>query len=340
MAEPSSRRGVLIGLGVLSIVAGLVAAVAMWNIGGGRRRDAVEGFARAPVGCDTTLDFVETGEYFVFIERAGRLDGIRGDCDVEGAYDVGSATPDVDITIVDPDGAPVDLDRTVTDLDYSEAGFVGAAAFTIEITQTNDHVVRVESPDNEAFVIAVGRDPSDGVAVLRGGALALGILGLLLGGGLILLGARRSNATVAAPQWAPGAFAPPPPFTPGQGPQGPPVYGQQSGPPQFVQPQPPGRPPQYGQPQPPQPPQYGQPQAPHAYGRPQQAQPPPPRPAGPASVPGQPSLPGQPGWGPASPPSPPPPNAQHPAAGDPPIEWAPQGSENTEDRPPPPPAPS
>ncbi len=98
-----------------------------------------------PVGCDTTLDFVETGEYFVFIESAGRLDGIRGDCDVEGAYDIGSATPDVDITIVDPDGQPVDLDRTVTDLEYSEAGFVGAAAFTIDIAETDDHVVRVES---------------------------------------------------------------------------------------------------------------------------------------------------------------------------------------------------
>ncbi len=48
MAESSSRRGVLIGLGALVILAGLVAAVVLWSIGGDRRRDAVEGFARAP----------------------------------------------------------------------------------------------------------------------------------------------------------------------------------------------------------------------------------------------------------------------------------------------------
>ena len=321
MAATSSRRGVLIGLGALLIVVGLVAALALWNIGEDRRRDAVEGFARAPVGCDTTLDFVETGEYFVFIETAGRLNGIRGDCDVEGAYDVGSGTPDVDITIVDPDGDLVDLDRTVTDLDYSEAGFVGGAAFTIEISETDDHVVRVESADDAVFVVAVGRDPSDGVALLRGGAAAFGMLGLLLGGVLILLGARRSNATVGSPQWAPGAVAPPTPFTAGRAPQGPPVFGQQAGPPQYSQP----GPPQYGQPPPP--PRYGQPPPPPQYG---QAAPSsgPFQPPGPPSVPGEPSLPGQPGWGHAVPPPTAPTVPQDSAASAQTSDWAPQGAEN------------
>ena len=320
MAEGASRRGVLAGFGVVVLVVGLVAALALWSAADDRRRDAVEGFARAPVGCDTTLDFVETGEYFVFIERAGRFDGIRGDCDVEGAYDVGSVTPDVDITIVDPEGSPVELGRTVSGLDYSEAGFVGAAAFTVEIVETDDHVVRVESPDDEVFVIAVGRDPSDGVALLKGGAAVLGLLGLLLGGGLILLGARRSTTPVAAPQWAPGAVAPPAPFTPGRSPQGPPVYGQPAGPPQYPRPAP-------GQP--PQPPQYGQPQ--RAPDRPQPSAPAPRQhPAGPPSIPGQPSLPGQPGWGPAPPPPPPPPPVpRNSAADDLPTERAPQDPEHS-----------
>ena len=268
MADSSSRRGVLIGLGALVIVAGLVAAVALWSIGGDRRSDAVAGLARAPVGCDTTLDFVETGEYFVFIERAGRLDGVRGDCDVEGAYDVGAGTPDVDITIVDPDGEPVDLDRTVTDLDYDEAGFVGTAAFTIDITETNDHVVRVESPDSEVFVVAIGRDPNDGVAVLRGAAAALGMLGLLLGGGLILLGARRSTATVAAAAmgarcgWTADAVRAGPDAA---GPAGVRPARRSAAVRPAAAPAVPGQPPQYGQPPQPQqvpgqPPQYGQPQ--------------------------------------------------------------------------------
>lgn len=319
MAEPAARRGALVVFGAIVLVVGLVGALALWNAGDDRRREAVEGFARAPVGCDTTLDFVETGEYFVFIESAGRVDGIRGDCDVEGAYDVGSVTLEVDINVVDPDGAPVELDRAVSGLDYSEAGFVGAAAFTIEIIETDDHVVRVESPDNEVFVVAVGRDPGDGVGLLKGGATALVVLGLLLGGGLFLLGARRTATAVAAPQWAPGAVAQPAQFAPGQPPQGPPMYGQPAGPPQYPRPVP-GQSPQYGQPRPPQPPQYRQPHPPApALGQ---------QPPEPIPIPGQPALPGQPGWGPTSPP-PPPPVPQHQVVGTPPNEWTPQGSEDT-----------
>jgi hypothetical protein len=377
MAESSSRRGLLTALGVLMIVAGLVVAVVMWTLGGNRRTDAVEGFARAPVGCDTTLDFVETGEYFVFIESAGQLDEIRGDCDIEGPYDVGSSTPDVEITIVDPDGAPVDLDRAVTMLDYDAGGFVGSAAFTIDIAQTDDHVVRVESPDDEVFVVAIGRDPDDGVAALRLGAIALGLVGLLVGAGLIVLGARSARAKVQAPQWAPGPGAPPAPFAPGQVPQGPPVYGQQAGPPQYApspgqygQPPQPGQygqappfgapqygqapqpsPPQYGQPSPPASPpqaaapQFGQPAAPSDQGgAPQYVQPaPPPPPPSPApqAPAGQPSIPGQPGWGSEAPTPAAPMVPPHPADSAQPIDWAPQRpAEDARQRPEPDPDPA
>ena len=320
MAQSSSRRGVLIGLGALVIVIGLVASVVLWVIGEDRRRDAVESFARAPVGCDTTLDFAETGEYFVYIERAGRLDGIRGDCDVEGAYDIGSASPDVNVTVVDPDGELVALDSAATDLEYSESGFVGSAAFTIDITKTDDHVVRVESTDDDVFVVAVGPDPNEGVVALRGGAIAAGVLGLLLGTGLVLLGARKPTAKVAAPQWAPGGTAPPP-FTPGQVPQGPPVYGQQSGPPQYARPGPP----------PPAPPASPHGQAPPSGDGSPFAQPPPPSfgppppPREPSSgfarVPGQPALPGQ---SPATRPPAPPASPLDSASSDRTLSRAPQ----------------
>jgi len=351
MADSSSRRGILIGLGALAIVAGLVAAVAMWNIGGDRRADAVEQFARAPVGCDTTLDFVETGEYFVYVESAGRLDEIRGDCDIEGAYDVGSGTPDVEVTIVDPDGETVDVDRAVTDIDYAENGFVGSARFTVDIEETDDHVIRVESSDDEAFAVAIGRDPSDGVALLRGGGVAVGLLGVLLGAGLIALGARRARAEVAAPQWAPGVAAPPSSFAPGQAPQGPPVFGQQAGPPQYPrppQPQPsgqpqPGPPPQpYGQPQPGPPPQPtappGPPSAPPGQApppqHPPQLQPPvyqQPPVSGGATVhsPPQPQIPGEPMWGAVPPPPTAPAVPQNPASSAQPIDWSPQPGDDT-----------
>lgn len=344
MAQSSSRRGLLIGLGSLLAIGGLVAAFALWNLGAERQASAVEGFARAPVGCDTTLDFVETGEYLVFIETSGQLDGVRGDCDLEGSYDVSGATPEVIITVVDPAGDSIGVDRSFETVEYDESGFVGSAAFTLDISETDDHVMRVESNEGGSFVVAIGRDPSDGVPALRGGAAAAGILGLLVGLVFISLGARRSKQTVAAGPWTPGApNAGPAQFTPvGHPPQGPPVYGQQAGPPQYGGPQygqqqpAYGQAPQYGQqppapggqppPQPPNPqqfpqqqqpaPQYSQPQVP---GQPQYSQPQ--APVQPA-IPGQPAFPVQPG-APAQP-APPSIPGQPPFSGQPPAPsgWA------------------
>jgi hypothetical protein len=366
MAQSSSRRGLLIGFGVVLVVGGLVAAVALWSLGAERQKSAVEGFARAPVGCDTTLDFVETGEYLVFIETAGQLDGVRGDCDLEGSYDLSGATPDVAVTVVDPAGESIDLDRSFVSIDYDESGFVGSAAFTLDISETDDHVMRVQSNEGDVFVVAVGRDPSDGVAALRGGAAIAGLFGLFAGLVFILLGARRSKVTIAAGPWTPGApNAGPVPFTPvGQAPQGPPVYGQQAGPPPYGGPQygqqptygqapQYGRAPQYAQQPPPPgaqppprpaPPQPPPPQPPAPQRQPPAPQyPPPPIPGQPA-MPGQPTIPGQPG--PPAIPGQPPMSGQFPVQPGPvapdqfgrphipadpagstqPIDWSPQGS--------------
>jgi hypothetical protein len=335
MAQSSSRRGPLIGLGSLLVVGGLIAGVVLWNLGGERRASAVEGFARAPVGCDTTLDFVETGEYFVFIETAGQLDGVRGDCNIEGSYDVIGAAPGVDITVVDPAGVNVDINRSFVSVDYDERGFVGSAAFALDISETNDHVMRVESNDGDRFVVAIGRDPSDGVAVLRGGAAAAGILGLLVGLMLILLGARRSKVTVASGPWTSGApNAAPVSFMPvGQAPQGPPVYGQQVGPPQYGGPHSAQPPP----PEPPAPPPSARQQTPAPHYDPPSVpvrpsipvQPTTPPQPGPPSIPGRPPIPGQPPaqpWWAVSGQPPPPQVPANSAGSTQPIDWSPQGS--------------
>lgn len=334
MSGSSSRRGIWIALGAIFIVGGLVAAVLMWTGASQRQTSAIENFARAPIGCDTTLDFVETGEYLLFVETTGDLDGIRGDCNVEGAYDSAEEpVPDVDITIVDPDENLVDLDRSFGDISYDAAGFVGTAQFSIEIEETNDHVLRAESDADDVFVIAVGRDPSDGVAALRAGALAAGIIGLLVGLGFVFLGTRKPATAAPPTAWAPGAPPQPGTFVPGGvAPQGPPVYGQPGGPPQYgQQPPTPQQPAQYGQPAQAQPAQYGQPTpaqpATPQYGAPQYGQQPPPQqpppqppqyqqPAAPQpNIPGQPNLPGQPSF----------PQAPiDPAGSAQPIEWAPQ----------------
>ncbi len=223
------------------IVVGVVAALAMWIAASDRRSEAIAGFARAPVGCDTTLDFADTGEYLVFVETTGRLEQIRGDCDVAGEFDVGVDVPPVEITIVDPDGDAVELTDATESVDYADDGFVGSAEFALDISDSNDHVIRVETPGDDVFAVAVGRDPDAGVGALRIGALAVGFAGLLLGLGAIVRGTRRPVPEVdetwqpAPVGWGGDGFAPP----------GPPVFGEPQGPPSRAAPSaapPPARP--------------------------------------------------------------------------------------------------
>lgn len=315
MSASSSRRRVWIALGAAFIVGGLVAAVLLWNGATQRRNSAIENFARAPIGCDTTLDFIEPGEYLLFVETAGDLGGVRGDCDVEGAYDnADQDAPDVEITLIDPDGDDVDLDRSFGDVEYDAAGFTGTARFSIDIAETDDHVLRAESDADEVFVVAVGRDPSEGVATLRIGAVAAGVVGLLVGLAFVLFGARRSSAVVPAGPWTPGVSTQPGAFVPGAGPpQGPPVYGQQGGPPPYgQQPPPPQQPPpahHHGG----QPAHYGQPGQPPAQQPPPRTSPPPPPPFQQPRAP-QPDIPGQPTF-PQAP--------ADPAGRAQPVDWAP-----------------
>ncbi|MEP6295680.1 MAG: hypothetical protein ABJ382_00005, partial [Ilumatobacter sp.] len=211
MSGSSSRRGVWIALGAISIVAGLVGAVLLWNGASQRRSNTVESFARAPIGCDTTLDFIEPGEYLLFLETAGTLDGVRGTCDVEGAFDNSDGdAPDVDIMLFDPDSNEIDFDSISGDVEYDEGNFRGVAIGSVEIEDTDDHVIRVEAEGvDDVFAVAVGRDPNDGVAALRIGAVAAGLIGLLVGLALVLNGSRKTSATVAAGQWNPAAHQQP-----------------------------------------------------------------------------------------------------------------------------------
>ncbi len=81
MTERAGRRGWMLALGVLVIVGALGAAVAMWIAGTNREADNVAGFARAPVGCDTTLDFESTGTFLLYVETTGRFGELAGACD-------------------------------------------------------------------------------------------------------------------------------------------------------------------------------------------------------------------------------------------------------------------
>jgi hypothetical protein len=221
----------MLAVGVVALVGFLVAAVALWNASGQRRADNVAGFARAPVGCDTTLDFEATGTFVVFVETTGSFDAIAGACDAELQYDRDADDiPDPELTLTDPDGNNVSFDDA-GDVSYDVDGFVGSSTRTVQIDTPGDHILTVAPTSGDSFAVAVGRSPDDGVALLRWGAIAAAIAGLVVGGAFLVLGSRRVPVSpAAAPTWAPDGeawpsappgFPVPPPTTGAIGPAGP-----------------------------------------------------------------------------------------------------------------------
>jgi hypothetical protein len=233
MTERAGRRVWMLALGVLVIVGSLGATVALWIAGSNREADNVAGFARAPVGCDTTLNFESTGTFLLYVETSGRFGELAGACDAPPRYDRDVAdVPVVVVTLRDPDGDVIDLDESGA-VDYDVDGFVGTSIGEVQIDSEGDHVLTVEPVGGETFAVAVGRQPDQGVALLRWGALAAAIGGLLLGGLLLVLGSRRPPVVPApATPWTPDGrgwpssppgFPAPPPTTGATGPAGPPT---------------------------------------------------------------------------------------------------------------------
>jgi hypothetical protein len=249
MGERGGRRTWMLVTGAVVLVAFLVVAVALWLGADQRRSDNVAGFARAPVGCDTTLDFDATGTFVLYVETSGELDTLAGECDAAERYERDpDDVPSPELVLVDPSGDPLEL----TDADeatYDVDGYVGTAFRSVDITEPGDHVLTVAPTGGDPFAVAVGRAPDDGVALLRGGAIAAAIVGLVIGGLLLVLGSRRSPlppqpsapwspSETAWPSSPPG-FPAPPPTTGATGPPGAPSES-------FVPPAAPSVPPRTG----------------------------------------------------------------------------------------------
>ncbi len=229
-AGSGGGRTWLILAGVVVLVVGLAGAAGLWYAAGRRLDDAVAGLARAPVGCDTVLDFDTGGEFILFVETAGTIEGVRGDCNVSGDFEWDGAEGDVPsavLALTNQDGDEVELSPNAG-VSYDSAGSVGSSVRSVTIDETGDHTLRVESSDG-MFAIAVGRDPNDGVDTLRRGALAIAVVGSLVGGVLLVLGARRGHASAAT---APGSAT----ALSTTAPHGPP--GWPSSPPGFPEPPP------------------------------------------------------------------------------------------------------
>lgn len=220
MGTKAKGRGVAAAFGLLLVLAGIAGAVVLWVMADRRPEQAVEGFARGPVGCTTTLEFSDTGTFFVFEERVGTETDAFDECEPvaspEGAFGVELV-----------DGEIVALTRAETSISYDTADAVGQSILQLEIVEAGRFELVVEGPD-PSVVAAVGRDPDQGVAELRSGAAVVGVLGVLLGSLLLLVSGRRSKRAASYG----------PPESPGWGPQPQPVTAWPPEPPRLVVQQP------------------------------------------------------------------------------------------------------
>lgn len=200
MGVKSRGRGAAATFGLLLVLAGVAGAVALWVMADRRPEQAVEGFARGPVGCTTTLEFGDTGTFYVFEELVGSGSHAFAECAAE-------ATPGIEFGFALLDGDQPVAARDHSSISYDTATAVGESVARIEIAEPGRYDLVVEGPD-PTVVAAVGRDPDLGVADLRRGAVVVGAVGVLLGALMLLLAGRRSKraATFATPEgsgWGP-----------------------------------------------------------------------------------------------------------------------------------------
>lgn len=234
--------------GIAIIVVGFVAAVVLWMTGSSVRDERITSLAPAPPGCRTTLDFDQTGTYYLFVEVKGDVGHIPGQCDgVEGTFEV-SGDPDPSLRMLDIEGNDVALDE-VNGPAYNGAGGSGRAVQRFDIESAGQYTLEVDSPDSD-FVVRVGHDPNAGIGNWRLSSIGAAMVAIGMGLVLIVLGRRVTAppgppAIAAAPAQWPVTHGPPVgPPTP-SGPQPPYGSGWSGAPwasPQQPQHQPNGRP--------------------------------------------------------------------------------------------------
>ncbi len=189
MARKSKGRGTAAAFGMLLLLAGLVGGGVLFALSIRRPTQAVEGFARAPVGCTTTLDFTETGVFFVFEDVGPPVEIPEGGCEP-------TADPSRSFAfeMSGPDG-PV-VPRADGSLSYDTGDYIGASVARIEVEVPGEYEIVVVGDDPSAAA-AIGRDPDDGVEDLRQRAILVAIIGGVLGLLLLILAGRRSKKAAA-----------------------------------------------------------------------------------------------------------------------------------------------
>ena len=192
MPPPAPGRTGAIAAALCVLLVGLVGGIAMLLLSGARREATVEGLARAPIGCTTTLDFSKAGTFVVFVETRGTIGAVRGDCpNANRSYDHQGQAPDVEVDLVDLGGGALVLtaDRSVS---YDESGFVGSSLARVDVSVAGEYLLTATS-DVSDVVVTIGKDPDDAASVLTVGGYVAMAAGLLVGGVMLAVALRRPH---------------------------------------------------------------------------------------------------------------------------------------------------
>jgi hypothetical protein len=212
----------LLGLGAIVLVGGLATGGVFFAKSSSATADTVAKFARAPLGCTTTLDFSKADTFTIYVETKGTNADVGGDCESSGKdfEHSGSDVPKVSMTLTDAKGNKIDM-STFTDFSYDTGTYKGASVSQVVIGEPGAYRLEVGSEATDLGV-ALGGDPDADANSMRLIAIGAAAGGLLVGGALMFLGRPRKGGGVpvvtptpwqpAAPTAPPAPSAPPAPF--------------------------------------------------------------------------------------------------------------------------------
>jgi len=180
----SRGRGAAAAFGFILLFAGLIGGGVLFVLSTQRHDKAIEKFARAGVGCTTSLEFSKSGTFYVYAETAGTFDPQEIGCEPQ-------ATPNQAFFVEFNGPAPVSP-RADASISYDTGDFTGTSVARFEITESGTYELEVRGDSTDTWA-AVGRDPSDNVDTMRRGAIIVAAIGVVLGGMLLLLAGWRSK---------------------------------------------------------------------------------------------------------------------------------------------------
>lgn len=197
VAPPRRRRGVG-AIGVALLVAGVALGATLITQGSSAEADTVAGYARAPIGCSTTLRFDRSGMFTFFIETKGRVGSLGGNCARDNrSFEHSGSAPVVQLELTDAAGKPVAL-TNYDGMSYDTGSYVGVAtAQAMVVAGATYRLAATASTDD--IGVAVGGSPvARRNELITWGSISL-FVGGLVGGALIAYGRRRNKPSS---QWA------------------------------------------------------------------------------------------------------------------------------------------